>query len=93
MAAKGRKKYFHIDKNTSGEQIYALLDDAESADKDDIDNLMHDSNTEIITKEEITQAANTQDTSLTTSEANLLLVLSDNQSKTKENNKNEELWK
>ena len=93
MAAKGRKKYFHIDKKTSGEQIYALLDDVESADKDDIDNLMHDYDTEVIAEEEITQAANTQDTSLTAPEANLLLVLSDNHSKKKEKNKNEELWK
>ena len=41
MVTNGRKRYFHIDKNTIKEQIYALLDDAETADKDDIDNLMH----------------------------------------------------
>ena len=88
MAAKGRKKYFHIDKKTSGEQIYALLDDVESADKDDIDNLMHDSDTEVIAEEEITQAANTQDTSLTPPEANLHVVPNDNQSTKKEKNNN-----
>ena len=38
-----RKRYFHIDKNASSEQIYALLDDIESVDEDDIDNLMNDS--------------------------------------------------
>ena len=37
MAISNRKRYFHIDKNASGEQIYALLDDIESADEDDID--------------------------------------------------------
>ena len=90
MATNGRKRYFHIDENASGEQMYALLDDIESAEEDDIDNLMNDSDTEFL---EITQAASTQDTSLTTPEANLHVVPSDNQSKKKEKNKKEELWK
>ena len=38
MATNGRKRYLHIDENASSEQIYALLDDVESADEDDIDN-------------------------------------------------------
>ena len=42
--------------------------------------------------EEITQAAGTQQTSLTTPEVNLHVVPSDNQSKEKENNKKQELW-
>ena len=54
---------------------------------------MNDSDTELIAEEEITQAASTQDTSLTTPEANLHVVPSDNQSKKKEKNKKEELWK
>ena len=83
MATNGRKRYFHIDENASNEQIYALLDDAERADEDDIGNLMNDSDTEFIAEEEITQAASTQDTSLTTSEANLHVVPSDNQSEKK----------
>ena len=45
MVTNGRKRYFHIDENASSEQIYVLLDDAESADEDDIDNLMNDSET------------------------------------------------
>ena len=53
MATNGRKRYFHIDENASSEQIYALLDDVESADEDDIDNLMNDSDTEFIAEEEI----------------------------------------
>ena len=44
-------------------------------------------------KKKNTQAASTWDTSLTTLEANLHIVPSDNQSKKKEKNKNEELWK
>ena len=59
MATNGRKRYFHIDKNASSEQIYSWLDDVESADKDNIENLMNDSDTEFIAEEEITQAAST----------------------------------
>ena len=44
-------------------------------------------------EEEITQAACTQDTSLTQPETNLQVVPSDNQSKKKEKNKKEELSK
>ena len=87
------ERYFHIDENVSSEQIYALLDDVESADKDDIDNLMNDSDTEFIGGEEITLVASTQATFLTTPEANLHVVLSDNHAKKKEKKKKEELWK
>ena len=93
MATNGRKRYFHIGENASSEQIYALLDGVESADEDDIFNLMNDSDTQFIAEEEITQAASTQNTSLTAPEANYPVVPSDNQSKEKEKNKKEELWK
>ena len=92
MATNTRKRYFHINENASSEQIYALLDDVD-ADEDHIDNLMDYSNTKFIAKEEITKAASTQDTSLTTPDANLPVVSSDNKSKKKEKNKKEELWK
>ena len=92
MATNGRKSYFLINESARSEQIYALLDDVGSADEDDIDNLMNDWDTELTAEEEITQAASTQDISLTTPEANLHIVPSDNQSK-KEKNKSEELWK
>ena len=52
-------------------KICFVRDDVESAEEDDIDNLMNNSDTEFIAKEKITQAASTQDTSLTTPEANL----------------------
>ena len=67
---------------------YVLLDD-----EDNIDNLMNDSDTEFIAEEEVTQTANTEDTSLTAPEANLHVVPSDNQSKKKKKNQKEELWK
>ena len=57
MATNSSKRYFHIGKNASSEQISALLDDVESADEDEIDNLVNDSETEFITEQEITQAA------------------------------------
>ena len=93
MVANDRKRYFHIDKNASSEQIYALLDDVHSDDQDDIDKLMNDTDTEFIAEEEVTQAASQQDIFLTTPEANLHVVPSDNQSKKKEKNKKEELRK
>ena len=37
-----------------------MIYDLESDDKDDIDNLINDSDTEVIAEEEITQAASTQ---------------------------------
>ena len=59
----------------------------EHADKDDIDDVMYDSDTEFIAGKEIIQTANTQETSLTTPGANHHIVPSDNQSKKKEKNK------
>ena len=93
MVTNGRKTYFHIEENASSEQVYALLDDLESADEDDIDCLTNDSDTDFIAEEETTQAASPQDTSLTTPEANLHVVPTDNWSMKKEKNKKEELWK
>ena len=51
MVTNRTKRYFHI---ASSEQIYALLDDVESVDEDNIDNLMNDSDTEFIAEEEVT---------------------------------------
>ena len=87
METNGRKRYFDIDENTSSEQIYASLVDVESADEDDIDNLMNDSDAEFIAEEEIAQAASTQGTSLTTPEANLYIVPSDRQRRKKRTKK------
>ena len=59
MATDSRRRDFHIDENAISEQIYALLDDVENADKDEIDNLMNYSDTAFIAEEEITQATST----------------------------------
>ena len=74
MATNGRSRYFRIDENASSEQIYAFLGDVESANEDDIGNLTNDSDTKFIAEEEITEAASTQNVSLTTPEANLHVV-------------------
>ena len=87
MATNCRKRYFHIDENSNGEQIYAFLDDVESADEDDIDDLMNISDIKFIAEEETAQAASRKDIPLTIPEANLRLVPSDNESKKKENNR------
>ena len=54
-----RRDILILTRSTSNEQIYASLDDVESADKDDIDNLLNDSDSEFIAEEEIKQAATT----------------------------------
>ena len=93
MATNARKRYFHLDENACSEQIYVLLDGVERADEDDTDNLMNDSDTEFKAEKEITQAASTQDNSMTIPEDNLHVVPSENQLKKKEKNKKEELLK
>ena len=52
---------------------------------------MNDSDSEFRAEEEITQAASTPDTSLTTPEANIHVLPSENQSKKKEKSNKEEL--
>ena len=42
MKGNNWKMYFAIDENVSSKKIYALLDDVDSADELDIDNLMID---------------------------------------------------
>ena len=58
-----------------------MLDDVEI--DDDIDKLISDSDTEYIAEEGIIPGTSTQDTSLTTPEANLHVVPNDNQSNKK----------
>ena len=43
-----RKKYVGIDRNTRSEEILGLLDEVNSAQEEDIENLMNDSDTEFI---------------------------------------------
>ena len=48
-----RKKYVRIDRNTRSEEIFALLDEVNSDQEEDIDNLMNDSDTEFIVDENL----------------------------------------
>ena len=45
-----RKHYVKIDSTTSSDKILALLEEVESNDEDDIENLMNDSDTEFLLK-------------------------------------------
>ena len=60
MKAKGRKKQFNIDENISSEQIYALLDNVNSDNEGEIDNLINDSDTKFMANEETLPAKNSQ---------------------------------
>ena len=51
MVANGIKKYFNNDKNISGKQIYALLDNVDSDKEEETENLINDSDTEFIADE------------------------------------------
>ena len=48
-----RKKYARIDRNTRSEEIFALLDEVNSDQEEDIDNLMNNSDTEFIVDENL----------------------------------------
>ena len=51
MEGNNRKKYIHIDRETGSNQIYAMLDEIESNTKNDIENLLEDSDAEYISEE------------------------------------------
>ena len=67
-------KDFNIYENISSEQIYALFNNIDSDNEEEIDNLINDADIEFIADEEILSANNTLNTSLTTLEANILVV-------------------
>ena len=81
MEAKGRKKYFNFDENISSEQIYEFLDNVYGDNEEEIDNLINDSDTGLITDEEILPANNTLNTSLSTPEANIHVARYNEESK------------
>ena len=93
MEAKSGKKYFNIDQSISSEQIYALLDNIDSNNEEEIDYLINNADTEFIAGEEILPANNTLDTSLTTPEANIHVVRDNKESKTSDKRKKEQPWK
>ena len=56
-----RKHYVKIDRDTTSEQVLALLDVVESDEEDKTDNLMNDSDNEFIIEEEIAEEKNEND--------------------------------
>ena len=48
-----QKRYFHTDNGTSADQIFALLDTMQSDSEDEIEELMNDSDRELIAPKEI----------------------------------------
>ena len=47
LKMSNRKKYVQINNHTSSDQIFALLDHVESDEKEDIEELMNDSDTKL----------------------------------------------
>ena len=68
------KIYFNIDENISSEQIFALLDNVDSDNEEEIDNFINNLHAWFIVDEDILPANNTLETSLTTPEANIHVV-------------------
>ena len=93
MEDKGTKKCFNIDENLSSEQIYALFDNVDSDNEEEIDNLINDLDTQFITDEEILPANNTLNTSLTNPEANIYVVIDNEESKQPDKKEKEKPWK
>ena len=54
---KARKKYVQIDKSTTSEYVFALLDTIESEDEQYIDEMMNDSDTELFAEDDGTLEA------------------------------------
>ena len=48
-----RRKYVRIDRNTRSEEIFALLDEVNSDQEEDIENLTNDSDTEFVVEENL----------------------------------------
>ena len=71
-----RKKYARIDRNTRSEEIFALLDEVNSDQEEDIENLMNDSDTEFIVDENLDNDIDSDDEPLSVliPEANIHVV-------------------
>ena len=77
MEGHGRKRYFSIDENSSSKEIYALLDDIDSGDELDVDNLVNDSDTELMVERQTQPEEEIQDTSIFTPEASTHVISTD----------------
>ena len=71
-----RKNYARIDRNTRSEEIFALLDEVNSDQEDDIDNLMNDLETEFTVDENLDNEIDSDDEPLSVliPEANIHVV-------------------
>ena len=71
-----RKNYARIDRNTRNEEIFALLNEVNSDQEDDIDNLMNDSETEFTVDEKLDNEIDSDDEPLSVlmPEANIHVV-------------------
>lgn len=56
-----RKKYVTIDRDTESDQIFAMLDEVNSDEEDDIENLMNDSDTEFVIEETLNDELDSDD--------------------------------
>ena len=68
------KKYFHIECGASTEQILKLLDNVQKEKKDEIDELINDSNMDFLAPEEIELTGNPYIASVLTPEAIVHIV-------------------
>ena len=77
-----RKHCVKIDRDTTSEQVLALLDAVESDEEDKTDNLMNDSDTEFIMEEEIAEEKNENNSNdggdLLVPDANVHIVSAEN---------------
>ena len=69
-----QKIYFYIDSCTSTDQLFALLDTAQSGNENEIDKLMNDPDMESLAPEEIQLNGNPNNSSLLTPETNANVV-------------------
>ena len=68
------KRYFHVDSDASKNQLFMLLDAVQSDNKDEIEELMNDFDTEFIAPEDIELADNPRNMGALALEANVPLV-------------------
>ena len=76
MDLSNKRKYVKIDRETESDQIFAYLDEVNSDQEDEIDNVMNDSDTEFVLDEEKDKDVDSDDEplSLLVPEANIHLV-------------------
>ena len=69
--SNNQKRYFHIDRGTSTDQILTLLDTVSCDNKDEIDKFISDSYTEFKAPEEMELTGNLDNARVLTPEANV----------------------